>query len=782
MVSVASLAAIIAFAWRRFLGGEHSPFVSDIQHYHHPVTRELARAWAEGRIPLWTDHTYFGFPFFADPQTAAWYPGTLLVVGLGPHWGYVLFLVFHSLLAAVGMLGLMRSHGVAWAAAWASGLLVALSGYFAHEAQHPGLFAILCWLPTWLWASHAVFRRPTAGRVAGAAAALAMMLFAGTLQVLFGALILHGFYGLGLLLDSQRDRGWGHALRACGLVVLAQVLGLCLAAVMLIPAAAHLRETARALGMTYEFASMGSIAPLELLGLFVNGAATWLAGDLAIGEPGTTPFYLGSLTAILALVGLLTTTRRLPVVLSVGVVALVFVALGRYGGLHPLLYEWNPGAVGGLRGMGRALGPAAVGLAFLAGMGLQRLGAPGERTRLLYIVLLATASAAHAVAFWFVPDSVPGRTLGSSLVLSAALVLSVFPFLPNHFPGWSALDRLPALQRWSASKTSGGLLRTSAVVLVVADLTIFGALDGVLRANPPPPEAPRVADVVQELDEIAAGAFGEPGERLMLHRFGPLNLPVLQGIDGVGGYNPLVMLQYLDFVSLNDRARVHPRMPLDRFVSGAKPQRLGAALFDAASIRFVISTQPEAAGRLRLVKRYTDSRLGELGASLYENEDALPRAYLAYRTQHTAGVANLERLLGKGFDGRRLSIVEGEAPSLKGPPEITPVGRGGERPEMRDFDVSTPRAAILVVTDTWYPGWRAWVDGAESPVFRVNGLFKGVAVPAGAKRVEMRFDPWTFRVGAVISTVAVGVISMLVCLEFVRRGRVPGRAESDATH
>ncbi|MBW2388515.1 MAG: hypothetical protein JRG89_08755 [Deltaproteobacteria bacterium] len=89
-VCVASSVLLIAFAWRSFLAGAHSPFVDDIQHYHHSVTRALARAWSEGRIPLWTNHSYFGFPLFADPQTAAWYPGTLLIVWLGPHWGYVL--------------------------------------------------------------------------------------------------------------------------------------------------------------------------------------------------------------------------------------------------------------------------------------------------------------------------------------------------------------------------------------------------------------------------------------------------------------------------------------------------------------------------------------------------------------------------------------------------------------------------------------------------------------------------------------------------------------------
>jgi len=82
------------------------------------------RAWSQGHLALWTDRVYLGFPFFADPQTAAWYPGTLLVAGFGPHLGYVLFLLAHTLLAALGTTGWARSHGCGWPAAWAAGLVV----------------------------------------------------------------------------------------------------------------------------------------------------------------------------------------------------------------------------------------------------------------------------------------------------------------------------------------------------------------------------------------------------------------------------------------------------------------------------------------------------------------------------------------------------------------------------------------------------------------------------------------------------------------------------------
>jgi len=48
---------------------------------------------------------------------------------------------------------------------------------------------------------------------------------------------------------------------------------------------------------------------------------------------------------------------------------------------------------------------------------------------------------------------------------------------------------------------------------------------------------------------------------------------------------------------------------------------------------------------------------------------------------------------------------------------------------------------FVVVADTWLPGWTAAVDGARAPVHRVNHLMRGVPVPGGAHRLELRYVP-----------------------------------------
>jgi len=59
-----------------------------------------------------------------------------------------------------------------------------------------------------------------------------------------------------------------------------------------------------------------------------------------------------------------------------------------------------------------------------------------------------------------------------------------------------------------------------------------------------------------------------------------------------------------------------------------------------------------------------------------------------------------------------------------------------------------------VLTDAYYPGWRALVDGLETPIYRADLLFRAVYLPAGQHRVEFIYDPLSFKLGAAISLAA----------------------------
>ncbi|MCS7041083.1 MAG: YfhO family protein, partial [Caldilineales bacterium] len=90
-------------------------------------------------------------------------------------------------------------------------------------------------------------------------------------------------------------------------------------------------------------------------------------------------------------------------------------------------------------------------------------------------------------------------------------------------------------------------------------------------------------------------------------------------------------------------------------------------------------------------------------------------------------------------------------------------------PETVRLQVQTPVAAWLVLSDAWYPGWEATVDGQPTPIERANLLLRAVHVPAGEHEVVFRFRPLSFRLGAALT-----VFGLLAVAFSFRRGIMAG--------
>jgi hypothetical protein len=74
-----------------------------------------------------------------------------------------------------------------------------------------------------------------------------------------------------------------------------------------------------------------------------------------------------------------------------------------------------------------------------------------------------------------------------------------------------------------------------------------------------------------------------------------------------------------------------------------------------------------------------------------------------------------------------------------------------DAPERLVLATQTRGPALAVVTDAYYPGWVATVDGRPAPILRADHAFRAVAVPAGEHRIEMRYMPASLRLGALVS-------------------------------
>lgn len=160
---------------------------------------------------------------------------------------------------------------------------------------------------------------------------------------------------------------------------------------------------------------------------------------------------------------------------------------------------------------------------------------------------------------------------------------------------------------------------------------------------------------------------------------------------------------------------------------------------------------------------------------VYENTGCLPEAYLVTATRQVLSIEEaIKEMCTPHFDPRKLVFMEGM--SVLYPAENIAIANQAEakvsRPNVNEVtvEVEASRPSILVLTDVYFPGWRAEVDGKASEIYRVNAVFRGVKVDVGRHTVRFIFDPINLKIGFLLFALGLAVIVFLL--------RSDGRANS----
>ena len=185
-------------------------------------------------------------------------------------------------------------------------------------------------------------------------------------------------------------------------------------------------------------------------------------------------------------------------------------------------------------------------------------------------------------------------------------------------------------------------------------------------------------------------------------------------------------------------------------------------------------------------------RLTHIGdVKIYENKETLPRAFVVHEAAVAADDTAALRMLGDELfqHGRRVVLLEGELQEMNewglaaGHDQITAGPTTSEPSSSQEpavIDVYEPGRVVvkatlhspgfLVITDSHYPGWRAFVDGKENPILRADYMFRAVRLDAGEHVVELRYEPLSLTIGAAISAAALLALLALLA-RYARAGR-----------
>ncbi len=765
-------------------------------HYDTWMHYFASRAWwfgqlADGHFATWCPGLFAGYPLFAESQIGALYPPTfILFLAFPPTLAFSWSVILHFAFAGAGLFALARIFGLCKPACLLAAIVYAFSGFMITHLIHLNLLIGASWIPWALFFAVGSWQgRPRS--LLGLACSLAALFLAPHPNTTLLAFLLLPFAMVFLV------RRGAAAIGLCSMVLGGGIiLGLCLAAVQILPTADFLDRTVRGEGVEYSFLTFGSFPPWgiarlanpDLAGTPVDG--TYFA-HLDWSVYAETTAYVGLLTIALAVAA---------IILSRGPVLLTFLTGGAVsfllmlGSFTPVyrIFTWIP-LFESTRVPGRFALPLSLCMAMLAGLGLHSLLSSSDRRRkalalaggfaaLLAICLFAHFLSEETGAFQL-NDPTVKQMIGSKLdaiqatvtdsnnrmwILFSASLLAVYP-LTFGYRILGAAAYLPAL-------------------VIFVDLLYWGSGFNPTLApekilDPPPvvaalPETlPRPRIFRQGIHE-----FWERNERApRTDLFTPAwkgnlesystgawsmtpNSHLLYGVDSGEGFTPLMTKQWLEWVGLPPRPMGIPR-PI-----------LTEGQIDLLSIDAVLSSAPARDKPGGIVE--------ELPGALFllRNENPLPRVRLSqtFDVMETREEL-LARLRHPDHDPRTITLLEDEPGWMSEQDQNVSTDASLHAREIGPghwlVDLPAGEDGIVILAEAYDPDWKAeTASGEPVDLIRADGLFLAFVTRGEGGTVELRHAPGSLRRGARISLAAIIVAFLLVLV--VGRWKLPSLLRS----
>ncbi len=745
-------AAALSFFWRiLFTPDAWKPAGGgDLVSFLFPSYRFAASTLRAGEIPLWNPHLYGGAPFLADIQTGLFYPWNLLLFFLVPDFPFKAMewmSVLHVLLAGLTMYFCLRylepGRPLRNTAALMGAIIFMFSDLFIVHFGNLNLIGVAAWLPLTFLLFWRALRTRCLWYAAGAGVVFGISTLEGHLQITL-------YIGCALVVAAIAEaagarrswRGWGKSLLA---LAIAAGVAVGLSALVLLPTLEYARLSPRA-GLSYWEAARYSLIP-GLLGEMVvpalfnsrEPAIYWGVWDrVAVG-------YVGVFSLLVAGLGvLLVRGKRIRLFVTLAAIAFLL-ALGGESVIHGWVYQWLPG-FGQLRAPARFVLLLDFALAALAALGLDRLLSPLERrARRAFdrawrgLVWLGGATVLVGGAWaYLVIFQAQGRdpTLFWRVSSAASGVIFALVVLGTGL-AWLGLRRSGRLPR--------GTLAWLAVGIVFVDLATVGAYTD-LGDRPPTDgfDHPQAVNFLKSDPD-----FFRIDSRTDVWDTWQPDLALLAGLYDISGVdNPLVI------------ADMH------RYWEGTGGR--SSTLYDLLGVRYVLGSKEVTLDWDKFSLAFD----GDPTVNVYRNEFAMPRAFVVHRaavaTDHEDAWTRVHL---PEFDPATTVILEGgqllDGPANAGDTAEVEVVR--YEPHLVEISLSSPVEGYLVLSDPYYPGWQAVVDGVPAAILKADYAFRAVEVPAGDHRVTMSFTPVTWRLGLAISAASLLVLLVLAAATLIRR-------------
>ncbi len=716
-----------------------------------------------GEVPHWNPYIFCGYPHLAALQTNSLYPGTILFDLLDPVRGIAGSMALHLALSGVFMFLFLKRIGLSPQASFLGALTYEFNGMFLVRMSSPTYVFSAVWIPMMLIGAHALAQKLSLKNSLPLIFGVALSFLGGHPQIFLNGVVIAGLFFLFELRHNFSIRKLFTPVFIFGCACLA---GLALAAFELLPFGELIRNSSREsipLEIYKKAAPPFVIAIQAIISDFFgnpvdknywfNQGAELLGRGNKFGAPWSFNYsgenlFSGIIPLFLAGIALFKSRSVLALFFS----SLLFASLGILFGTPILdaVYYLIP---------------------------TFRFSRP-DRVIIIYMFCMSALVAVgyHSLLYKDSSNKTYGKWIAAAFGVLALIVIAPYLFESHSFNGLREWINVAGQKFRAISSAKSGFLVT--VILLVtggvlailmskipASRTImvcvwalliflpcyfFGWKFNPLQRSPlfPTNEAQNIltGETSKELYRIVR-IFGRRGQKYF-----PSNISGTMDVFDVNGASAAPVYLYADFVrSIDPRAITKEKY----FWEFTNPRLANRPLFDFLNVKYVISDTALPFDEEPLYRKDQ--------FRIYKNPRYLPRFFLAYSAEPYKDAKQAQmNLKDWNFNAGETVLISEEQLKLNNI-MLSGNGSGSVRvvsyePNRIELEVKSDKSAILVSSESYYPGWRAAIDGQTVATLLVNTAFRGVHVPAGTHRATFMYHSTSFRIGTFISILALGIL------------------------
>lgn len=708
-----------------------NPITSDVVSLIFPEQMLVVDLIKRGMWPLWNSYILGGTPLMANLQAAAFSPTNFLYLMFEKLTAWSIQIMLQHWLAGVGMYVLMRHWRVSKAGSTFSAVAYAFCGFNMIFSQWNGHTLSAAFIP---WAVCYLDKYLKKGRYHEGV--ILCLVLAGQFMAGYPQTSLYTILTLGLYVTVD---GWGRFRQKIG-----AYMGLTGFAFVTVGLTCVQWWPA---GELWGLSQRGyEVIPKEWAFIPWEKLVTIVAADY-FGNHATQNYwgpqnylsnslYVGVVCLVMALVGLKMIRGRREgwflIILTVGVLG--FCLPTPWAALI-----WKKGILGMQSAyQDRMAVVFNFGLAGLAGFGVERYLKEGKVNLGWALGVVGVISALLVWVLQIKINSVAAR----NLIWPLAVAIGVSGVL------------------WAGRRRSSlrNIILVAVFGLMVAELyrfwwkyTPFSKRDYVF------PKTPVIEYLMSQ-----KGLFRVTGREAL-----PDNLRIFYRIESLEGYETIHPLEISELVGvINNPGAAGPSVSRYVLVDNETHPALGMA-----NVKYYLALkrnklgEPDAEGEAperlmdeRFVKVFEDKTV-----LIFEDIKAMERAAMFYDWEVSKNKTETLRALGqKDFlFKKKIIIEEGVHLNKVAGREVKNMVRYLNYDELSSvLEVETAEEGLLFVSQEYYPGWKVWIDGKETKILRANHAFCAIKVPIGEHKVELRYQPESFKYGMGVTLGALGIMGM----------------------